>query len=148
MSAVTEATSLLAQLTDLHSQGRLSPDEVEEHRDALDCALATFLLARHRAEDAVRRAARQTPPPAKTRRGDAGEVAGWPKHAGFRLYQVVRTTKDAGSTDWAEQRHPRWGETGVVRDFSDAHGPLYLVVHQGPEGELAEWYEAGELEAI
>lgn len=59
----------------------------------------------------------------------------------------VRTTRDAGSTDWTEgaRRSVQWGVDGVIIRRHSGHGPVYVVQHR--DGTEAP-YEAGELELV
>lgn len=58
---------------------------------------------------------------------------------------LVRTTADAGETNWnPNTRRPRWGVIGRVYAVSDCRGPNYRVVHK--DGS-SSWYGANEVEA-
>ena len=57
----------------------------------------------------------------------------------------VRTTKDAGATDWVCPRNCQWGVEGTILRHSNSHGLCFLVLHtDGTE----EWYDADELEVL
>lgn len=56
----------------------------------------------------------------------------------------VKTTEDAGSTDWSDpaRQHVKWGAVGIVLSHSDSHGRVYQVLHND---ETVAWYEPEEL---
>ena len=67
------------------------------------------------------------------------------KEMKFKIGTKVRTTKDAGSNDWAYSRNPQWGKEGMIIKHSNSHGEIYLVKH---DNNLEQWYEEKELEFL
>lgn len=68
-------------------------------------------------------------------------------HPPIKVGTQVRTTKENASLrgEWAAEAHAnrKWGMTGVVSDYSDAHGLCYEVYHKD---QTHGWYDPSEFE--
>lgn len=132
----TQEQAILDVMTDLPSP--CTPSQVlaalQEEFPRLKRGNCAALLSRLAKQKKIRRISRGRYRLVKPKPASPPTVKPWPP---IPHGTPVRTTKDAGSNDWASEAvtKRRWGVQGVVLNHHDSHGLCYDVRHE--DGTIA-----------